>query len=363
MMQYKTKLEEYENHPYLKNGDFYTTKAGVKILIFNAPAYNHFVVTGVTFFAIPRMSSDYDDRPVLTFNFEVTNIYIDTKILNKDNVNTFLFGYGQYEFRKWLNSVDLTKSLEEHFKVSSNSNYNLEFNDTVLLPPVDYEDEKRLDDIAEEVILRNYSTNYNGSLIEEKYLKEKAFVPFKNFNFVYNRLKEHGYLNMSNNSLTKEGLAYSKNLIQRDSNVTAFSKTVFVAHSFSPNMIKFFKETIRPIVEEFNLSAISISGEEPSETLDVSILNQIAQSRFIISDVTEARPSVYFEAGYAHGREIRVIYTCREDHNSDSENFVAKNNKVHFDIRNRKITWWDMKNLEPFKEELRERIKQLLQKS
>ena len=122
-------------------------------------------------------------------------------------------------------------------------------------------------------------------------------------------------------------------------------------------MIKFYNEVYEPIIKEFNLNPILISNEEPEESIDVEILNQIRICRFMICDLTYSRPSVYFEVGYAFGRGVKIIYTCREDHNSDSSNFKPDINKVHFDVRNRKISWWSEQNFDGFKEELRDRIK------
>jgi hypothetical protein len=57
-------------------------------------------------------------------------------------------------------------------------------------------------------------------------------------------------------------------------------------------------------------------------TINDEILASIKKSRFCISDFTQQKNGVYFEAGYALGRGLKVIYTCtREDFNN-----------AHFDI-------------------------------
>ncbi len=49
----------------------------------------------------------------------------------------------------------------------------------------------------------------------------------------------------------------------------------------------------------------------------------IKQARFVIADFTHQSDGVYYEAGYALGRGLPVIYMCRAD---DWDN-------LHFDVR------------------------------
>ena len=53
------------------------------------------------------------------------------------------------------------------------------------------------------------------------------------------------------------------------------------------------------------------------------IIAQIRRSRFLVVDYTGHRAGVYYEAGYAAGRDIPVILTCRKE----------EIEKLHFDVR------------------------------
>jgi hypothetical protein len=44
---------------------------------------------------------------------------------------------------------------------------------------------------------------------------------------------------------------------------------------------------------------------------------EIAKARFLVVDVTLARAAVYFEAGYAQGLRIPIIWTCRASNAAD----------------------------------------------
>jgi len=53
----------------------------------------------------------------------------------------------------------------------------------------------------------------------------------------------------------------------------------------------------------------------PDKTIDAEILEQIENCAIMLADLTDHRPAVLFEAGYARGLGKNVIYTChRRDH-------------------------------------------------
>ncbi len=75
-----------------------------------------------------------------------------------------------------------------------------------------------------------------------------------------------------------------------------------------------------------------------------AIIAEIRKSLFMVADFTENRGGVYFEAGYAQGLGIPVIWTCRHDHKD----------RLHFDTRQyNHILWTD--EIDLF-EQLRRRI-------
>jgi hypothetical protein len=67
-------------------------------------------------------------------------------------------------------------------------------------------------------------------------------------------------------------------------------------------------------------------------------MDGLRRSDFCIADLTYARPSVYFEAGFAE-RSVQVIYTVRSDHLRRNQ---AEDLRVHFDLQMKPlITWKD----------------------
>ena len=60
------------------------------------------------------------------------------------------------------------------------------------------------------------------------------------------------------------------------------------------------------------------------QKIDDRILGAIRRCRFVVVDMTEQRHSVYFEAGFAEGLGIPVIWTCREDELTKGLSFDAR---------------------------------------
>ena len=93
-----------------------------------------------------------------------------------------------------------------------------------------------------------------------------------------------------------------------------------------------------------------INEQVDSGTLDAIIIGQIRRSRFLIADFTHGsdgiRGSVYFEAGFAYGLGIPVIFSCKKD----------QLDKLQFDVRQYPYIAWETHD------ELREGLEQRILK-
>ncbi|GAB4496395.1 MAG: hypothetical protein OHK0019_28000 [Saprospiraceae bacterium] len=126
-------------------------------------------------------------------------------------------------------------------------------------------------------------------------------------------------------SLTFKGLNYCHSLLESGKNSTR----CFVAMKFSDDMVKFYEEGIAKAIEDNSFRPIRVDREhaENEQTINDFIIASIKQSRFCVADLTHKSHGAYFEAGYALGRGLKVIYTCRADHFEE----------VHFDLKNMQI--------------------------
>lgn len=85
---------------------------------------------------------------------------------------------------------------------------------------------------------------------------------------------------------------------------------------------------IEEIVAKTGGVAIRIDKEHPLEDLVGRIKKEIRDAAFVIADLTDERPSCYFEAGFAEALPRPVVYVA-------SKQSVVKpgmSTKVHFDI-------------------------------
>lgn len=87
-------------------------------------------------------------------------------------------------------------------------------------------------------------------------------------------------------------------------------------------------ETIETVVSDAGGVAIRIDKEHPLEDLVGRIKKEINVSVFVVADLTDERPSCYFEAGYAEALGRPVIYVASKQ----SVSKPGSNTKIHFDI-------------------------------
>ncbi len=134
-------------------------------------------------------------------------------------------------------------------------------------------------------------------------------------------------------------------------------KQAFVAMWFGEEMRGAYELGIRPAIIDCGYEPMRIDGKEHANKIDDEIIAEIRRSKFLVADFTAGtvggtnreqvvipRGGVYYEAGFALGIGIPVIWLCRED----------QIGSVHFDTRQfNHIAWKDSSDL---KERLKNRI-------
>lgn len=143
-------------------------------------------------------------------------------------------------------------------------------------------------------------------------------------------------------ALTPPGYAYLESLRQ----AVHDSQIGFCAMWFDPALNDLWLKALEPAIRLAGYEPKRIDKHEHNNKIDDEIIAMIRRSRFVVADFTGQRGGVYFEAGFAKGLNMEVIWTCRAD----------ALNEVHFDTRQYNFTKWDMTNLEDFKVKLQNRI-------
>lgn len=130
------------------------------------------------------------------------------------------------------------------------------------------------------------------------------------------------------------------------------SRKPFIAMWFDKSMDRVFDDAIIPAVKEAGYEQpMRIDRIEYLDKIDDKIIAEIRSSKFLIADLTGQRPCVYFEAGFALGLGIPVIWCVREDE-------LDEVNKKGFDVRQFNFILWETE--EDFKEKLLNRIKAVI---
>ncbi len=155
-----------------------------------------------------------------------------------------------------------------------------------------------------------------------------------------------GYKTIMSFSLTFDGLQYVENLESPNRS----SKNVFLAFNFETELNNIFSTYVREAVEESGLNCIIVNqnNTEHDKSITDEIIGKLKSSRIIIADFTNHRNSVYFEAGYAMGMKIPIIWTVQKGHDND----------MSFDTRQYPHIVWE--SGEDLKKQVMDRIKVIL---
>ena len=123
------------------------------------------------------------------------------------------------------------------------------------------------------------------------------------------------------------------------------SSQAFVAMWFDDSMNDLFDHGIKTAIKQAGYKPLKINQKEHINKIEDEIIAEIRRSKFVVADFTHgddgARGGVYYEAGFAHGLDLPVIFTCRED----------AVDTLHFDTEHYNHIVWTTP------EELREKLK------
>jgi len=97
-------------------------------------------------------------------------------------------------------------------------------------------------------------------------------------------------------------------------NLVIDPKMVFCALPFNDDRLEIFIEIIRPHLETMDLNAIKISDVKSiTGNIMENIWTYINKSRFVIVDISDKNPNVFYELGICHTVGKDTIIICDED--------------------------------------------------
>ncbi len=104
-------------------------------------------------------------------------------------------------------------------------------------------------------------------------------------------------------------------------------------------------DTIKTSASRCGIRAERVDEPQSNERITDRILESIRKAEFVIVDLTDSRPNVFYEAGYAQGLNKTPIYVAREG------------TKLEFDLKDYPVIFF--KNMRELSEMLERRLKGL----
>jgi nucleoside 2-deoxyribosyltransferase/predicted RNA-binding Zn-ribbon protein involved in translation (DUF1610 family) len=275
------------------------------------------------------------------------------------------------KFRWWL--YQFSKDDKRRFKISLTNENKDEFLEKIILPTI----LEKIDLVFEFIYSKTY---FLGAPVPIDVLKDYRLFFCKDvteLEAVLQYLYDKKFLapNWDNSfrpgcdtMLTPEGIKYIEEIGKKTN-----SKQCFVAMWFNdgqnntPNTNKAYSDSIVKAIEDSGFEKYRVDKDSLSnEWIPDTIVKQIKKSKFMVADLTGNRGGVYYEAGFAEGLGMKVIYTCNEKWFNEQCNcpkcgtVSCTNESVHFNLKQRKMILWDEEKLEEFRTALAEKIGALI---
>ncbi len=136
------------------------------------------------------------------------------------------------------------------------------------------------------------------------------------------------------NGLRKYGILLTVDGWNRIAEIARYPQVfdqAFVAMWFNEETEKAYKEGIEKAIADSGYKPLRVDYLEHNDIISDVIIAEIRKSKFLVADFTGHRGGVYFEAGFALGLGIPVIFLCRKDQ-------IAQ---AHFDTRQYNHIVWE----------------------
>jgi len=99
-----------------------------------------------------------------------------------------------------------------------------------------------------------------------------------------------------------------------------------------------FAACFKPAAKLAGFDLQRLDESPPAGLIDARLRVEVRTSRFVVADLTDENPGVYWEAGYAEGLGKPVIYTCRRRYFDE--------HGTHFDTSHHHTVPWDEAGLD-----------------
>jgi hypothetical protein len=101
------------------------------------------------------------------------------------------------------------------------------------------------------------------------------------------------------------------------------------------------------VCKEFGYVCKKVTEKTVDNHITGEILSTLSHAGFVIVDLTEVRPNVMYELGFADGLEQKVVTTAREG------------TALPFDVKDKPIQFWNPMDMDKLREALRLKVGQI----
>ena len=145
--------------------------------------------------------------------------------------------------------------------------------------------------------------------------------------------------------------------VDEKTRLESLSQQGFIAMWFNESETGKASRFIEGAIRDAGYTALRVDKDQRTSSIPDQVVHQLRNSRFVIADLTDqllddkdelGRRNVYYEAGFAAGADLEVIFTCRRS--------CFDEKKIASDIRHFNVVSWDDDDLEGFRQDLQERI-------
>jgi predicted Rossmann-fold nucleotide-binding protein len=146
-------------------------------------------------------------------------------------------------------------------------------------------------------------------------------------------------------SISKNWNDLAKDTVQLAAKL-ATTQSVLVCMSFTDKPeYKDLLASIKSVCGEFDFTAERIDESNLSKRIIPQILKQVRHAAFVIVDITEEKPNVYYELGFADGANKEVVLVAK------------KGTDLPFNVADIPVIYWE--SFEDFKSDLRKRLSEI----
>jgi hypothetical protein len=129
----------------------------------------------------------------------------------------------------------------------------------------------------------------------------------------------------------------------------ATSRNVLVLMSYTTNgdiavVLKNAYHNFELVCKEFGYRCLRVDDTNARDRILPKILEQIERAAFVIVDLTELKPNVFFELGFAEGLRKPRVVTAQE------------NTHLPFDIKDIPVTYWNAIDMKKLHDDLATRV-------